>query len=108
MIAGIHDLSTFPLGLFSIALNTAIWFDSAPFDTYKRDGGDVATGSEEAFGFGVDLGIGIAFEDIGVLVLAGWKMDIIATTYSDSIMMFDDNVVGAGYSLFYLSLAKEF
>lgn len=105
-IFGIHDLSTFPLGGVSLALNSALWFDSAPYSSFKSNGTEVTADVTGAFGMGMDLGIGAAFEDAGLLLLVGWKMDVTITSFST--VAFEDNITGAGYSLYYISAAIEF
>lgn len=105
-IFGVHDLSTFPLGGVSLALNSALWFDSAPYSSFKSGGTEISADVTEAGGFGMDLGLGVAFEDSGLLLLVGWKMDVMITTFSTAF--YDDNTTGTGYSLLYISAAIEF
>jgi len=104
-IVGFHDLSTLPLGIFSLAFNSALWIDSAPFSSFKVDGAESNLETLSAFGIGLDVGVGVAFEEMGFLILAGYRMDVTVTKFR---LIGDDNILGAGYSLAYLSIAKEF
>ena len=101
-IAGYYDLTTLPLGFFSIALETGLWVDRAPFNTLKVDGSDTGIDADESIGFGLQVGAGVAFEDIGLLVTAGLKMDISASQF------LSDNITGAGYAVGYLAVSLEF
>ncbi len=104
-IAGYQDLTTIPLGFISFAFQSGIWIDSAPVKSFKSNGIKRNIKTDIGFGLGLNLGIGAAFEDLGLLVLVGYKTDITATTYKESGT---DSVNGAGYGLVYLSIAKEF
>ncbi len=103
-IFGIRDFSTLPLGSFAIALQTGIWYYQAPMSTLKSNGNDVSTTSEESIGFGIELGIGAALEDIGLSIIGGIKIDVQATAFK--VLAFD-YVAGAGYSQFFFAVTYE-
>lgn len=102
-IVGYQDLSTFPLGIFSLAFQSSIWLDSAPVKTIDGQNFDVQ--DKKALGGGCNFGIGVAFEDLGIVVLAGYKFDITATSFKDSGT---EMITGAGHGLGYISAAIEF
>ncbi len=103
-IFGIRDFSTLSLGGFAIALQTGIWFYQAPMSSLKSNGNDVSFTSEQNVGFGIELGIGAALEDMGLSIIGGVKIDIQATEFK--VLTFDF-VAGAGYSQFFLALTYE-
>lgn len=103
VICGFQDLSTLPLGFISLAIQSAVWIDSAPVK--KVNGSSFNYPNKKALGLGFNLGVGVAFENIGLLVLAGYKIDVTATKYTSGST---DYAAGAGYGLAYISLAKEF
>lgn len=106
-IAGYYDLSTFPIWFFSIVFETGLWVDSAPFKSLKVNGtepADIEAGTSAGFGF--KIGAGIAFEDMGLLVTAGVKMDFTATQFS--MASYDDNLTGQGYVVGYIAASLEF
>ena len=104
-IFGFKDLSTFPLGFFSLALQTGLWYANTPINTVKGDGEKLNITKDQTAGFGFDIGAGLAFEDIGLSVIAGLTMDITASTFKYNS---NDYVGGAGYAEFYINVAKEF
>ena len=104
-IIGFKDLSTFPLGLFSLALQTGLWYANTPVNTLKANGVKADITKDQTAGFGFDIGAGLAFEDIGLSVIAGLTMDLTASTFKEAG---NDNVAGAGYAEFYINVAKEF
>lgn len=105
-IAGFRDFSTLPLGIFSLALQSGLWIYNAPLRDLKVLGVEVEPREEQSIGFGAELGIGLAFEEIGLSILGGLKMDITATGFSTTTA--SDVVAGAGYAQFFLVLKKEF
>ncbi len=105
-IAGYQDLTTIPLGFISFAFQSGLWIDSAPIKTFKANGVKDDINKKMGYGLGLNLGIGAAFEDLGLLVLLGYKTEVTATTYKDNAGV--EKINGAGYGLVYLSIAKEF
>jgi len=106
-IVGFRDYSTFPVSSFSIVLLTGLNFYSAPIDKDKYEGSNVSFSVSENEGAAYELGLGVAFEEIGLSVVASVRGDFNAVVYkvdgaTDSI------VFGAGYTQFFLTLTKDF
>ncbi len=106
-IAGFRDFSTLPLGIFSLALQSGLWVYSAPMRDIKVNDTAIPTKDKSSIGFGFELGIGLAFEDLGLSVTGGLKMDITATSFKTDPALIEA-VAGAGYAQFFLVLKKEF
>ncbi len=105
-VAGFRDLSTFPLGGISLALQTGLWIDKMPISELKKDGTKQTLNKSGSGGAGGELGLGLAFEDIGLSVIASFKMDVTASVLNNTSG--DDDVVGAGYAQFFLTVTKDF
>ncbi len=105
-IAGFRDFSTLPLGIFSLALQSGLWVYHAPIRDLKVNDIGVKMRDDQSIGFGLELGIGAAFEEMGLSIIGGLKMDITATAFST--VLASDVVAGAGYAQFFLVLKKEF
>lgn len=103
-IFGIRDFSTLPLDGLSIVLQSGLWYYNAPMFTLKSNGNEIYTTSEESIGFGFEIGLGVAMENIGLSVVGGLKMDLQATSFK---VLFLDAVAGAGYAQFFLALSYE-
>lgn len=105
-VAGFNDLSTFPLGGISLALKTGLWVEKMPVSTIKYDGVKDTRDIKDTAGVGGELGLGLAFEDIGLSVIASLKMDVTVSTIDDTAG--DDDAAGAGYAQFFLTVTKDF
>lgn len=104
-IAGFRDFSTLPLGIFSLALQSGLWVYHAPIRDLKVNDSGIKIKDDQSVGFGLELGIGAAFEEMGLSIIGGLKMDITATAFTYTSI---DAVAGAGYAQFFLVLKKEF
>ncbi|MCU0844096.1 MAG: hypothetical protein MUC76_04135 [Spirochaetes bacterium] len=105
-IAGFRDFSTLPLGDFSLALQSGLWVYHAPMRELKINDTVIPTKDDQSIGFGGELGIGLAFEDMGLSIIGGVKMDITATSFKTDPALIEA-VAGAGYAQFFLVLKKE-
>jgi len=103
---GFRDYSTFPVSSFSIVLQTALMYYNAPFEKGKRDGQNIPIKQSECIGLGAELGLGVAFEDIGLSVVAGLKNDDNGTVFKYVGGSGASYVLGVGYSQFFLTLTK--
>jgi len=106
-IVGFRDYSTFPVGAFSIVLQTGLSFYSAPVDSIKVDGSSVSFTEDETEGEAVELGLGVAFEEMGLSVVASARIDYNATVYTPDGAT-ESKVLGVGYTQFFLTLSKDF
>lgn len=106
-VIGFRDYSTFPVSSFSIVLQTGMSFFSAPVDYIKSDGSKASFSSSETVGSALELGLGVAFEDIGLSVVASFKHEENATVYKIDGAS-NSNVLGTGYNQFFLTLTKDF
>ncbi len=106
-IAGFQDFSTYPVAFFSIVLQTGFTFSQAPFDSLKSGDAEIETNNEATLGLGFNIGLGVAFEDIGLSAVAGYRTDVNATSFELSILPDETYVAGAGYGLFFFSITKD-
>lgn len=107
-IAGFRDLSTLPLGIFSIAIQTGLWYDHMPVSTIKVNGIKNTIKEKDSAGLGAELGLGLAFENIGLSVIVSAKIDVTASLLEGSTAGADDDIAGAGYGQYFLTINKEF
>ncbi|HOP64209.1 MAG TPA: hypothetical protein PK358_07695 [Spirochaetota bacterium] len=105
-IAGYRDLSTFNLVAFSLALQTGFWFQKMPISTVKMDGDKEDFKETDTAGLGVEFGLGVAFENMGLSVIGSVKVDITASVLDD--MGGEDDIAGSGYSEFFITVTKDF
>ncbi len=107
-VAGIRDFSTFPLGFFSLVLQSGIWVGQAPMTDLKTNGNGVSFTRDQSVVFGLEFALGAAFEKIGLSATAGLRMEVNATSFKYDLLPGITNVAGAGYALFFVTLTKEF
>lgn len=101
---GIRDFSTVSLGDFAIVLQSGLWLYNAPMFTLKSNGNEINMTTDQSFGLGFEIGLGVAMENMGLSVVGGIKMDLQATKFKVSAF---DFVAGAGYTQFFLALTYE-
>ena len=104
---GFRDFSTFPVSSFSIVLQTGMSFYSAPVDSIKSEGSKASFTTSDTAGAALELGLGVAFENIGLSVVASFKHDENATVYKIDGAT-ESKVLGTGYNQFFLTLTKDF
>ena len=106
-IIGYNDLSTFAFAHsgIALALYTAFLIDYAPVRSFRVDGTELDYDVTFALGTGFDFGIGLAMENMGLLVLIGSKTEFLATEFSYSGSNY---ISGAGSALAYILVAVEF
>jgi hypothetical protein len=107
-IAGVRDFSTFPLGFFSLVLQSGIWLAQTPMTDLKLEGNGVDFTKDKTLGFGVEFALGVAFERIGFSATAGIRAEVNATSIKYDLLPGVTSVAGAGYALFFVTLTKEF
>lgn len=105
-ILGYRDFSTFNVSAFSIALQTGLWYQHLPVSSLKSDGHKVDTEEDLSAGFGFEIGLGAALEEMGLAVMASAKMDMTATIMENSDG--DNDIAGAGYIQYFLTVSKDF
>jgi len=79
--AGIRDLSTFSFGSAALALQLGLLLDSAPI---KKINGHETSLDYTSFGIGFEAGLGVAFENMGLLVMFIYRMDVVASVEKDT------------------------
>ncbi|PKL39122.1 MAG: hypothetical protein CVV44_09665 [Spirochaetae bacterium HGW-Spirochaetae-1] len=79
--AGIRDLSTFSFGSAALALQFGLILDSAPI---KKINGHDTSLDFKSFGIGFEAGLGVALEDMGLLVMFLYRMDVVASVEDES------------------------
>jgi hypothetical protein len=104
---GFKDYSTYPVGSVSIVLQTGIMLYSAPIDTMKVDGDKISFSKGDDAGQVLEIGIGLAFEDIGLSVIAGVKDEYNASAYKIEGAG-ETRVFGLGYTSYFVNLTKDF
>jgi hypothetical protein len=94
-ISGFRDYSTFPIPMTHIAivLRTGLWITSAPGDSIEVNNDKKSYRDSGGIGIGYELGIGIAFEDMGLSVDLQTRLDA-TLTYGT---LEDDSGFGAVY-----------
>ncbi len=105
-IAGCRDLSTFNLKIFSLALQMGLWYEYMPMDSLKNNGVKSDVNEDQTAGLGFEIGLGAAFENIGLSVMAVAKVDVTATSMKNTTG--DTDIAGAGYAQFFLTVTKDF
>jgi len=105
-IAGYRDLSTFDVSAFSIAFQTGLWYQHLPVSSLKADGVKDNSKEDSSAGLGFEIGLGAAFEDLGLSVMLSMEVDITATLLKDPAG--EEDIVGAGYAQYFLTVAKDF
>lgn len=105
-IAGYRDFSTFDVSAFSIAFQTGLWYQHLPVSSIKADGVKDDSKEDTSFGLGFEIGLGAAFEDLGLSVMLSAEVDITATLLKDPSD--EEDIVGAGYAQYFLTVTKDF
>lgn len=105
-IAGYRDFSTFDLSIFSLAFQTGLWYQHLPVSSIKSDGVKLSSKEDTSAGLGFEIGLGAAFEDMGLSVMLSMEVDITASILKGSSG--EDDIVGAGYAQYFLTVTKDF
>lgn len=106
-IVGFRDFSTYPVSSFSIVLQTGLSIYSAPIDKDKYDGTNISFSTSKDAGAILELGLGVAFEDLGLSVVASVRSDDNAVVYKVDGNT-ESTVFDAGYTQFFLTITKDF
>lgn len=84
-IFGFRDFSTLGMdGGFAIAIQSGLFLGKAPVSKMSTDGADQSYPVRESLSLGMELGAGIAMQNIGLSVIGGFRGEINATTFKDS------------------------
>jgi hypothetical protein len=105
-IAGYRDLSTFDVSAFSIAFQTGLWYQHLPVSSLKSNGNKIDLKKDASAGLGFEIGLGAAFEDLGLSVMLSAEVDVTATILKDASN--EEVIVGAGYAQYFLTVTKDF
>lgn len=107
-ILGFRDLSTIgPDGGFAIAVQTGFWFGKAPVDEMKTDGVKSSLKVKENLSLGLELGAGVALQNIGLSVLGGFRLDLNATVFDDpAALANEESIFGFGMIQGFVEVTK--
>ncbi|MFW5771101.1 MAG: hypothetical protein ACOCX9_06665 [Spirochaetota bacterium] len=109
-IVGFRDLSTIGANDgFAIAIQTGFFFGKAPVDTFKVDGDEEDLTVNESATVGGELAGGIALQNLGFLALAGFRGEVNATTFDDSVAPSgEESAFGFGNITFFVEAQLQF
>ena len=106
-IVGFRDYSTYPVNSFSIVLQSGLSFYNAPLENLKYDGQKYSFSVVENEGASLELGLGVAFESIGLSVVASYKYDWNTTLYKVEGAT-DYETLNTAYNQYILTITKDF
>lgn len=109
-IYGFRDFST--LGMdegFAIAVQSGLFLGKAPVSKMSTDGADQSYPVKESLSLGMELGAGIAMQNIGLSVIGGFRGEINATTFKDSAAPTgEESIFGFGNIMFFVEAGMMF
>jgi len=109
-IYGFRDFST--LGMdegFAIAVQSGLFLGKAPVSKMSTDGADQSYPVKDSVSLGMELGAGVAMQNIGLSVIGGFRGEINATTFKDSAAPTDEeSIFGFGNIMFFVEAGMMF
>lgn len=109
-IYGFRDFST--LGMdegFAIAIQSGLFLGKAPVSKMSTDGADQSYPVKDSVSLGMELGAGVAMQNIGLSVIGGFRGEINATVFNDSAAPTDEeSIFGFGNIMFFVEAGMMF
>lgn len=109
-IYGFRDFST--LGMddgFAIAVQSGLFLGKAPVSEMSTDGVDQSYPVKDSVSLGMELGAGVAMQNLGLSVIGGFRGEINATTFKDSAAPSgDESIFGFGNIMFFVEAGMMF
>ena len=109
-IYGFRDFST--LGMddgFAIAIQSGLFLGKAPVSKMSTNGADESYPVKDSVSLGMELGAGVAMQNLGLSVIGGFRGEINATTFKDSeAPSGDESIFGFGNIMFFVEAGMMF